>query len=279
VADKRRILIVEDEPNMRELVVARLELAGYEVEQAPDGYDGLTKFRNKNFDLVVLDLMLPKLDGYTICRMIKSSEKSKTPVILYSARSAPDDARHGIDMGADAFVQKPFGPTSLLEKIEELLNPKPAEPEPAPAQTAATEPGQTGTQPAEDKTQEKPTSTGTETTGATQEETPTAAPQPEATATAENATTAQAEPPAPTASTEEKQPQTTAAPPQAQPEPQPKTQPEPQPKDKPEPQPKAQPEPKPKDQPKPEPKPKAESVRKEPPKKKVSWFWRLFGRR
>lgn len=122
--NRLRILVVEDEPNMRELVQARLEHAGYTVEVAPDGFQGLTKSRTFHPDLVILDLMLPKLDGYTICRMIKSRIAEPVPVILFTARTGPDDARRGLDMGADAYVNKPFEQSELMSKIEKLLKPK-----------------------------------------------------------------------------------------------------------------------------------------------------------
>ncbi|MEO0081960.1 MAG: response regulator [candidate division WOR-3 bacterium] len=145
MADKKRILVVEDEPNMRELVQARLENAGYEVETAADGYAGLAKYRALKPDLVILDLMLPKLDGYTICRMIKSDMTYQAPVILFSARSAPDDARRGLELGADAFVGKPFEQTLLLAKVQELLGSNPEAPQQVQAQPVAgsptTEPG------------------------------------------------------------------------------------------------------------------------------------------
>lgn len=127
----RRILVVEDEPNMRELVVARLEQHGYEVAASGDGYDALAKVKKFNPELIVLDLMLPKLDGYTVCRMLRCSMSDRIPIILFTARSSPDDAYRGIEMGADAYVTKPFEPSVLLGKIDELLNPK--KPDPAPA--------------------------------------------------------------------------------------------------------------------------------------------------
>ncbi len=153
MAEKLRILIVEDEPSIRELTQARLEQAGYEVQSAADGYRGLSLYRTFQPDLVLLDLMLPKLDGYTICRMMKASGHEPVPIILYSARSAPEDARLGIELGADAFVSKAGDFATLLSKIEELLKPKldalraatgtaagpqPAAPQSAPAAAAPT---------------------------------------------------------------------------------------------------------------------------------------------
>ncbi len=139
-----RILLVEDEDNLRELVGGRLEQAGYEVQTAADGYQAINKARAFQPDLVILDLMIPKMDGYTVCRMLRFSGYGETPIIIFSARSSPDDVRRGMDMGASAYVTKPFEPPVLLGKIEELLRPK--------AQPASSEPTQapaaTGTKPA-----------------------------------------------------------------------------------------------------------------------------------
>jgi DNA-binding response OmpR family regulator len=139
-----KILLVEDEENLRELVSARLEQNGYEIATAVDGYQAVTKARAYGPDLIILDLMIPKMDGYTVCRMIKSGGMAETPVILFSARSNPDDIRRGVEMGANAFVSKPFDAAQLIGKIEELLaakNKKPEEqaatPPPTPQQAPA----------------------------------------------------------------------------------------------------------------------------------------------
>jgi len=116
-----RILIVEDEPNMREIVQARLEQHGYEVATAADGYQAIAKVREFAPDLVILDLMIPKIDGYTVCRLLRFGQSSTVPIIMFTARSAPDDIRRGLDTGANAYVIKPFEPAALLTKIEELL--------------------------------------------------------------------------------------------------------------------------------------------------------------
>jgi DNA-binding response OmpR family regulator len=128
-----RILLVEDEANLRELVSGRLEQWGHHVETAADGFAAVAKARAFHPELIVLDLMIPKMDGYTVCRLLKSSGMAETPIIIFSARSAPDDVRRGADMGADAYVTKPFEPEVLRAKIDELLQPK----QPAPAAPAA----------------------------------------------------------------------------------------------------------------------------------------------
>ncbi len=146
-----RILVVEDEPNMRELVKERLEQNGYEVATAEDGYKAIIMAREFVPNLVILDLMLPKLDGFTVCGILKSSMDSSVPIILFTARSSPDDERRGRDLGANAYVTKPFEPAVLLGKIKELLSPE------KPTEAAAQpEPAAQAEQPAEAPAQPEP---------------------------------------------------------------------------------------------------------------------------
>lgn len=119
-----KILVVEDDDNLRELVSARLEKNGYEVKTAADGYLAVSMARSFVPDLVILDLMIPRMDGYTVCRLLRASGLSDLPIIMFSARSGADDIRRGLDTGANAFVSKPFEPEVLLAKIEELLTAK-----------------------------------------------------------------------------------------------------------------------------------------------------------
>lgn len=139
---KKKILLIEDEPNMRELVKARLEQNGYTVVTAGDGYQGIFMARKEKPDLIILDLMIPKMDGYTVCRTLKaSSDFNNVPIVMFTARTAPDDRRRGAEMGADAYLTKPFEPSTLLAKIEELLqqHATPPAPESTPSQTPPTE--------------------------------------------------------------------------------------------------------------------------------------------
>ncbi|MBL7151281.1 MAG: response regulator [Candidatus Omnitrophica bacterium] len=122
MADKKRILLVDDEAQLVEMVKMRLEASGYEVLSAFDGQEALDKARKEKPDLIILDLMLPKIDGYKVCRMLKFDEKYKNiPIILFSARAQETDVKLGKEVGADAYITKPFDPPSLLEKIKELL--------------------------------------------------------------------------------------------------------------------------------------------------------------
>ncbi|MGB9742973.1 MAG: response regulator transcription factor [candidate division WOR-3 bacterium] len=141
MSEKKTILVVEDEPNLRELVKARLEQSGYEVVTAADGFNAIVQARKVKPDLIILDLMIPKMDGYTVCRTIKSTaDLNRIPIIMFTARTSPDDVRRGKDMGADAYITKPFNPETLLGKIQELLAP------PGPAPSAPVPPPTKGEQ-------------------------------------------------------------------------------------------------------------------------------------
>ncbi len=118
----KKILIVDDEAHIVEMVKMRLEATGYETLEAFDGQEALKMAREGNPDLIILDLMLPKLDGYKVCRMLKFDEKYKhIPIIMFTARAQDSDVKLGKETGAEAYVTKPFDPKVLLGKIEELL--------------------------------------------------------------------------------------------------------------------------------------------------------------
>ncbi|MCX5715008.1 MAG: response regulator [Candidatus Omnitrophica bacterium] len=118
----KKILLVDDEPHIITMLENRMKHAGYEVITASDGQEGLTKAQKEKPDLIILDLMLPKLDGYKVCRMLKFDEKYKhIPIIMFSARAQEGDKKMGEEVGADGYVIKPFEPQVLLGKIKDLL--------------------------------------------------------------------------------------------------------------------------------------------------------------
>ncbi len=120
--DKKRLLLVDDEKDMSYAVTLQLEANNYEVLTAYDGREALEKARKEKPDLIILDLMLPKLDGYKVCRMLKFDEKyKKIPIILFSARTQEEDIKLGGEVGGDAYIAKPFEAGVLLSKIKELL--------------------------------------------------------------------------------------------------------------------------------------------------------------
>ncbi len=120
--EKNRILLVEDEKDLVVAMIFQLEAAGYEVIVAHDGLDGLEKAKREKVDLMILDLMLPKMDGYKVCALLKKDSRySKIPIILFSARAQESDLKMGEEVCADAYVMKPFDSKALLVKIKELI--------------------------------------------------------------------------------------------------------------------------------------------------------------
>ncbi|MFA5349691.1 MAG: response regulator [Candidatus Paceibacterota bacterium] len=118
----KKILLVDDEPHIITMLENRMKHAGYEVITACDGQEALLKAHKEKPDLIILDLMLPKLDGYKVCRMLKFDEKYKhIPIIMLSARAQEADKKMGETVGADGYVTKPFEPQVLLGKVEDLL--------------------------------------------------------------------------------------------------------------------------------------------------------------
>ncbi len=122
MAEKPRILLVDDEPSIVKMVAKRLEVEGFDVLVAMDGQEGLSKAQTEHPDLVILDLMLPKLNGYEICTMLKQDTRyQKIPIILFTAKTQEKDEKLGVECGADAFVRKPFRAQELTEHIRRLL--------------------------------------------------------------------------------------------------------------------------------------------------------------
>jgi len=120
--DTKRILVVDDEEDIVKLVKMYLEHHRYEVIIANDGQEGLEKAKTEKPDLIVLDLMLPKINGYKVCGLLKKDTRyAKTPVILFTAKAQEKDIKLGQEVGADAYITKPFEPEVLLVKIKELL--------------------------------------------------------------------------------------------------------------------------------------------------------------
>lgn len=119
---KKRILVVDDEPDFLMAIKAMLEANGFEVISATDGQEGLNIARLEKPDLIVLDLMLPKMDGYKVCRFLKFDEKYRAiPIIMLTARGQEDDKQLGKEMGADFYIVKSERPEILLNKINEFL--------------------------------------------------------------------------------------------------------------------------------------------------------------
>jgi len=122
MTERRSILVVEDEADIRNLVRYNLEQEGYVVAEAADGEQGLAAARKHRPHLVVLDLMLPGMNGLEVCRVLRSEEKTaKLPVVMLTARATEVDKVLGLEIGADDYVTKPFSPRELLARVKAVL--------------------------------------------------------------------------------------------------------------------------------------------------------------
>jgi two-component system alkaline phosphatase synthesis response regulator PhoP len=120
--DRKRILVVDDEIYIVHILEFTLTMEGYEVLTAADGEEALRRLEQDRPDLVVLDIMMPKVDGYEVLRRIRADEEFRQlPVILLSAKGRPIDRDTGLEIGADDYIVKPFSPRRLLQKIQDLL--------------------------------------------------------------------------------------------------------------------------------------------------------------
>jgi two-component system alkaline phosphatase synthesis response regulator PhoP len=120
--DRKRILVVDDEIYIVHILEFSLTMEGYNILTAFDGEEALRVIEQERPDLVVLDIMMPKLDGYEVCRRLRKDERFATlPVILLSAKGRSIDREVGLQAGADDYITKPFSPRKLIEKIRELL--------------------------------------------------------------------------------------------------------------------------------------------------------------
>ena len=120
--DKNRILVVEDERNIRELIRFNLEKNGYKVEAAENGLDGLKMAETGEFDLLLLDIMLPGIDGLDICKKLRNGDKVPgIPIIMLTAKNEEIDKVLGLELGADDYVAKPFGIKELMARIRANL--------------------------------------------------------------------------------------------------------------------------------------------------------------
>ena len=121
-APRARVLVVDDEPDLIRILEFGLRAAGYQVDIAADGQEGLKKARELRPDIILLDLMLPKLDGYKVCRLLKFDERYRQiPIIILSARTQEGDQTLAKEMGANRFITKPYEFAEILAHIEALL--------------------------------------------------------------------------------------------------------------------------------------------------------------
>ena len=117
-----RILVVDDDLVIQQLLKVNLELEGYAVEVAEDGEEALAQFDAFHPNLVLLDIMMPRLDGWEVCRRLKAGVDScDVPIVLLSARAQEADVQRGTDLGVAAYVTKPFDPIQLLDLVADIL--------------------------------------------------------------------------------------------------------------------------------------------------------------
>ena len=122
MAEKKKILLVDDEVDFVEMMRDRLEANKYEVIPAYDGEEALEKVKEEKPDLIILDIMIPLIDGFDVCRKLKINDNYKDiPIIMLTAKFQPVDVRFGKAMGADAYLTKPTDSKILLAKMKELL--------------------------------------------------------------------------------------------------------------------------------------------------------------
>ena len=113
------ILVIEDDSSIQELIVEFLSSEGYHVESANDGLEGIQKFKQGNYDLIILDIMMPNLDGYGVCKMIRNT--SNVPIIFLTALNAEENQVNGFDMDCDDYITKPFSFNLLIKRVQAVL--------------------------------------------------------------------------------------------------------------------------------------------------------------
>lgn len=117
-----KVLAIDDEQYILDLIKINLSISGYQIETANDGAEGLAKAKQGNFDAILIDVMMPKLDGYTVCNQLRGNPDTKeTPIIMLTAKNALEDKVQGFDSGADDYVTKPFEPQELMVRLKALL--------------------------------------------------------------------------------------------------------------------------------------------------------------
>lgn len=117
-----RILLVEDEPGLVLTLSDLLSAEGYEVETAMDGPTGLAKATSERFDLIILDVIMPEMDGFEVCRKIRQIHSyAETPIIMLTAKSGEEDKQRGVEVGASLYLPKPISPKRLITLVEEAM--------------------------------------------------------------------------------------------------------------------------------------------------------------
>ena len=129
---EERILIVDDESRIREMIREYASLEGYRIDEAADGAAALVLFNQQPYALIILDIMMPRMDGWSVCREIR--KKSQVPIIMLSARGEEYDKIFGFELGVDDYITKPFSPKELLARMKAIIRRSAAETEKLPHQ-------------------------------------------------------------------------------------------------------------------------------------------------
>lgn len=120
--DRRKILVVDDEPDLVELVTYNLRKEGFDVSSSLDGEEALSRIRKEEFDLIILDLMLPGMQGMEICRILRNDPSTRNiPIIMLTAKGEEVDKILGLEMGADDYITKPFSPRELSARVKTVM--------------------------------------------------------------------------------------------------------------------------------------------------------------
>jgi two-component system alkaline phosphatase synthesis response regulator PhoP len=120
---KGKVLVVDDEVNITQILEFSIGAEGFEVITAQNGEEAIEKARREQPDLIILDIMMPKIDGYEACRILKANPLTKNiPVVLLTAKGRDIDKRLGMEVGATDYIVKPFSPNRLIERINQLLS-------------------------------------------------------------------------------------------------------------------------------------------------------------
>lgn len=128
-ARRRRVFIAEDDRNLMELLITRLSLAGYETAFGRDGWEALDGIHSTHPAAIILDVNMPRLDGFGVLRHLKKSPSvANIPVMMLTARNAPGDVKEALSLGARDYLAKPFSDAMLLARVARLLRPRPAAP-------------------------------------------------------------------------------------------------------------------------------------------------------
>jgi DNA-binding response OmpR family regulator len=118
-----KILIAEDEPDIRELITLTLQFSGYKVVSVKDGAEAVNVAQTDDFDLILMDVRMPRMTGYEACRILRTIDSTKEiPIIFLSAKGQESEVQAGLEAGADQYILKPFAPDMLTRKIKEVLN-------------------------------------------------------------------------------------------------------------------------------------------------------------